>query len=231
MAMRAPGTRVAAPSPSASIGVRRVRPRLRSIGPPVVPQRMAGPPVVRLAPGVARTGTPAQVEALVSTPRPGDPLPENVRQALERTFDTDLSEVRFHTEPEAATAAETVGTRAFTYGTHVYLGRGERPTDFGLMAHEVTHVLQQQGAPVFQLYAGAGADRCEVEARQAAATSQGGGRVSVRERTGGPRVQGIPILDDIVDAVKDQVWSLLERAAPSLVPIFRKGVLDWLKEK
>src|SRR5262249_1574193 len=71
----------------------------------------------------------------------------------------------------------------------------------------------------------------EVEARQAAATSQGGGRVSVRERTGGPRVQGIPILDDIVDAVKDQVWSLLERAAPSLVPIFRKGVLDWLKEK
>ena len=186
---------------------------------------------MRLAPGAAHTAVPVQVEGLVNSPRPGETLPDVVRQPLERTFNTDLSEVRVHTEPEAAPVVDSLHARAFTYGTHIYLGQGEKPSDLALMAHEVTHVVQQQGAPVLQLYGESRSDRFEHEAHQAATTAQGGGPTIVKERTGGPKVQTIPIISDVIDWLEDKLWALLERVAPSLVPIFKKGVLNWLKEK
>ncbi len=178
------------------------------------------------------TDLPPQAEALVTTPFAGAPLSELVRQPLEKMFDIDLGDVRVHTEPAAASAVDGLRTRAFTYGTHIYLGRAEAPDDLRLMAHEVTHVVQQQGAPVFQLFGASGVDRFEREAQQAANTSHTGGRVNVAERTGGPRVQGADALVSLVpDWLKEQVWSTLERYAPGLVPILRRGVLEWLKDR
>jgi hypothetical protein len=39
-----------------------------------------------------------------------------------------------------------MGARAFTYGNDVFLGADESGADLGLMAHELTHVVQQRGA-------------------------------------------------------------------------------------
>jgi hypothetical protein len=73
----------------------------------------------------------------------------------------------------------------------VFLGPRERPTDLALMAHEVAHVVQQQGVPAVQMLDGhASADRFETEAAQTAAAVQQGQRVTVHGRTGGPRPQG-----------------------------------------
>ncbi len=58
----------------------------------------------------------------------------------------DLGAVRVHADPHAEAASAALGARAFAHGPDVFLGRGESPTDLGLMAHELTHVAQQGAA-------------------------------------------------------------------------------------
>ncbi|HEY0072241.1 MAG TPA: DUF4157 domain-containing protein, partial [Chloroflexia bacterium] len=151
-----------------------------------------------------------------------------VREALESSFDVDLSLVRVHSNPQAA---ESVGARAFAYGPHIFLGRNESPTNMALMGHEVAHVVQQQGAPVFQSYTTSGSDRFEREAESASAAAQRGEPAAVQGRTRGPKVQKQSLAELTVAALRDRALGLLEEHAPELVPILRQGVVEWLKER
>src|SRR5205085_700565 len=101
------------------------------------------------------------------------------------------------------------------YGLHVFLGSREQPTDLALMAHEVAHVVQQQGRPVLQMASAAPAhDAFEQEAHHSAAAVQRGEQVTVHGRTNGPRVQGIWPVDDVVEWVENKAWSLLNEYVP-----------------
>jgi hypothetical protein len=78
---------------------------------------------------------------------PGEPLSAPVRAAFERRFGRDFSQVRVHNGARAAEAAAAIDARAFTVGRHIVFGAGEfapdRPEGTHLLAHELTHVLQQ----------------------------------------------------------------------------------------
>lgn len=67
---------------------------------------------------------------------------------MEPRFGHDLSHVRIHTDAAAAASARAVQARAYTAGQHIVFAAGAyRPaTDDGrtLLAHELTHTLQQQ---------------------------------------------------------------------------------------
>ena len=75
---------------------------------------------------------------------------------MEATFGTDLGHVRIHTDQRAARAARMMEANAFTVGPHIAFapGRYQPGTSGGdrLLAHELTHVMQQQGtsAPTVQ---------------------------------------------------------------------------------
>jgi hypothetical protein len=62
----------------------------------------------------------------------------------------DFSRVRVHTGPEAAASALAIGARAYTVGAHVVFGEGAYAPGTAdgrrLLAHELTHTLQQDGA-------------------------------------------------------------------------------------
>ncbi|HEX2187459.1 MAG TPA: DUF4157 domain-containing protein, partial [Longimicrobiaceae bacterium] len=60
-------------------------------------------------------------------------------------FGADFGGVRLHEGAEAAAAAERLDARAFTYGSDIWLGAGAGEGDRRLMAHELTHVVQQGG--------------------------------------------------------------------------------------
>jgi len=79
----------------------------------------------------------------------GQPLSENNRAFFEPRFGRDFSQVRVHAGTQAAEAARAVNARAFTAGRDVVFGEGEyKPeTNAGrrLLAHELTHVMQQRG--------------------------------------------------------------------------------------
>jgi hypothetical protein len=58
----------------------------------------------------------------------------------------DFSNVRVKSDSEATALNQTLGSRAFTNGSDIWLGKGEKATDVKLMAHELTHVVQQGAA-------------------------------------------------------------------------------------
>ncbi|MEW5929496.1 MAG: DUF4157 domain-containing protein [Gemmatimonadota bacterium] len=81
----------------------------------------------------------------------GEPLAPDARDALEPRFGSDFGGVRVHTGATAAAAAASVGARAFTVGADVVFAADEYSPGTGegrrLLAHELTHVVQQGAAP------------------------------------------------------------------------------------
>jgi hypothetical protein len=79
----------------------------------------------------------------------GSSLPDDVRVFMEPRFGADFSGVRVHTSGEAVQMNKDLRAQAFTHGQDIYLGAGryEPGTTAGkrLLAHELTHVVQQTG--------------------------------------------------------------------------------------
>ncbi|MFC1968534.1 DUF4157 domain-containing protein [Chloroflexota bacterium] len=91
------------------------------------------------------------IEARIDNARGrGHPLSDNVRAPMEQAFRADFSNVRVHTGPEADTLNQKLSARAFTTGHDVFFRDGEYSpgSDSGrkVIAHELTHVVQQTGA-------------------------------------------------------------------------------------
>jgi hypothetical protein len=78
----------------------------------------------------------------------GAPLPRIIRRDFEEHLGQDLDEVRIHTGETPAKAARQLQAKAFTLGHDVVFGANQfRPdTTVGkrLLAHELTHVVQQR---------------------------------------------------------------------------------------
>lgn len=84
----------------------------------------------------------------------GVPLPQEVRLPIERAMGADLSGVRIHTGPRPAALNRSLSALAFTHGANVYFrdGMPDTSTEPGLrlLAHELTHTVQQGAAPTLQ---------------------------------------------------------------------------------
>jgi hypothetical protein len=78
---------------------------------------------------------------------PGRPLDSALRQDMERRFGHDFSRVRVHTDVTSDISARHVNAHAYAAGHHIVfrLGRFAPSTNDGrrLLAHELTHVIQQ----------------------------------------------------------------------------------------
>ena len=74
----------------------------------------------------------------------GRPLSEPLRQRFEPLFGHDFSTVRVHDDARAARSADALDALAYTVGQHIVLG-GRTPCPERTMAHELAHVVQQQG--------------------------------------------------------------------------------------
>jgi hypothetical protein len=89
--------------------------------------------------------------AAAVTEEPGQPLGADTRTFFEERMGSDFSRVRIHTGPSADRAAASVHARAFTLGSDVVFRSGEyrpdTPAGKRLLAHELTHVVQQGAAP------------------------------------------------------------------------------------
>lgn len=95
-----------------------------------------------------RRGGPVddQTEARIRTGG-GSPLPASTRERLEQAFgDADFSDVRVHADADAAELTAAMGAEAFTVGADIFLRDGLPDATDPLLAHELTHVVQQGGA-------------------------------------------------------------------------------------
>src|SRR6202163_436443 len=144
---------------------------------------------------LARRSAASQRAAVLDVVQsPGRPLDGATRAVMEARIGYDLSSVRVHTEDQAARSAEMLGAHAYTVGRHVAFGAGRYApgTSDGrhLMAHELTHVVQQAHGPVSALPVTDGlaisdhGDPFEREARgRAALSAQHSGRAAESLRT------------------------------------------------
>ncbi|MGA2349999.1 MAG: DUF4157 domain-containing protein [Terracidiphilus sp.] len=81
----------------------------------------------------------------------GQPLDRATRREMESRFGYDFSHVRLHTDNRAAASAQSLSAKAYTVGSDVVFapGRFAPQTTEGrhLLAHELTHVVQQTTKP------------------------------------------------------------------------------------
>lgn len=91
------------------------------------------------------------VDALRRRRGRGQPLPSDIATRMGQELGRDLSDVRVHTDREADALSRAVQAKAFTTGTDIYFTAGSyAPRSTAgqhLLAHELTHVVQQSGAP------------------------------------------------------------------------------------
>jgi hypothetical protein len=117
------------------------------------------------------------LEAGISTARgSGQPLPDSVRSSLEPQLGRDFSQVHIHNDAKANKLSQQLGAEAFTTGNDVFFREGAyQPgsgSGRGLIAHELTHVVQQGAARV---------SRQAAEAEQAAASPKEEARKELKD--------------------------------------------------
>jgi hypothetical protein len=104
--------------------------------------------------GVSLSAAPASVNQILASS--GRPLDTSLRQEMEQRFGRDFSQVRVHTSSAAEQSARDVNANAYTVGNDIVFntGRFAPSTNAGrsLLAHELTHVVQQQSAVSVMLH-------------------------------------------------------------------------------
>jgi hypothetical protein len=117
--------------------------------------RFAGT-IARRAPMIARKaeGEPAVTDAvaadIAASRGSGAALPPSVRRFMEPRFGASFAAVRVHTGDRAKALSRALGARAFTVGDQVFFAKDqfqpESPEGRALIAHELTHTIQQGAA-------------------------------------------------------------------------------------
>lgn len=128
--------------------------------------------------GLSGSSAPPIVQDVLRSP--GRPLDTALRAYMEPRFSHDFSQVRVHTDSQAARSTQTVNALAYTVGQHIVFDANQyRPdTQPGrrLVAHELTHVMQQSKARQTPGHAPAitGNDNAEREAERISMTIEQG---------------------------------------------------------
>ena len=74
----------------------------------------------------------------------GSTLGEGVRSKMEGAIGESFADVRVHRDSESDALNRSMTAKAFTTGSDIFLREDQSPGDERLMAHELTHVVQQR---------------------------------------------------------------------------------------
>ncbi|WP_339754587.1 eCIS core domain-containing protein [Algoriphagus aquimarinus] len=82
----------------------------------------------------------------------GQSLPAPVQTEMGQKIGADFSGVNIHTGSQAAGMSNALGAQAFTHGNDIYFNEGKYQPETSdgkhLLAHELTHTVQQGAAPI-----------------------------------------------------------------------------------
>lgn len=120
------------------------------------PNREIGSPSTRtrISPKMSKTGhkqvTSEIEQQITSKKNQGHTLPSGVQKFMEGRFGTDFRDVNVHTGSESIRMNQQLGSKAFTVGQDIHFNSGEYTPRSSegkrLLAHELTHVIQQRKA-------------------------------------------------------------------------------------
>jgi hypothetical protein len=152
----------------------------------------------------------------------GSPLDTDTRGLMESRLGHDFSDVRVHTDGKAHESAQSINAQAYTVGSDVVFqsGKYEPATDSGrhVLAHELTHVVQQRSGPVDGTPAPGGirisdpSDPFERAAEQSAASAMSEPAVAAPASAGGAAVQRQEEEEEPVQALAVQALAVQREA-------------------
>lgn len=107
-------------------------------------------PILSLQQGISgEEMSPALAPTLSRARSGGKPLETGLQQSMGQLMGTDFSTVRVHTDGPSDQLNQSIQAKAFTTGRDVFFRKGAyQPQSLGgqeLIAHELTHVVQQAG--------------------------------------------------------------------------------------
>lgn len=157
---------------------------------PAIAQRESSPEedeeLLQAKPEVGLEGGPVsdEIAGRIQAQRgSGSPLADGVRTSMEASFGTSFEDVRVHTDSESQDLNTSISARAFTTGNDIFLGNGASSGDSNLMAHELTHVVQQRDMTTSgPMAVGPAGDSYEQQADATAATVAAGGAAPTAQR-------------------------------------------------
>jgi hypothetical protein len=161
----------------------------------------------------------------------GTPLDTDTRADMEARFGQDFSGVRVHTDSAADASARSVNAHAYTVGNDIVFQRGrfDPGSDGGrhMLAHELTHVVQQRSGPVDGTDTGDGvrvsdpSDRFEREAADNADRLMSGGAPEVAGAGGG----------DVQRCADETVQTYVQRDAAEELPEEDESVQTYVQRE
>jgi hypothetical protein len=174
----------------------------------------------------------AAADHAISTKDSGTPLYEPTRRTLESRMGVDLSSVRVHEGAAAQESTAALNARAFTHRGDIWLGRGESQDNVHLMAHEVTHVVQQGAAVRRSPDAPKHDEEEKPVVRRSLLGDIAGAAGAAWDATGGKLVDAA---GNAIEMGADFFMKLVQKVAPGIVPIFQgiraKGIVGYLRDK
>jgi hypothetical protein len=107
--------------------------------------------------GDASSVSPALEQNITTSKGGGSPLPNGIRTNMESSMGADFSNVRVHTNSNAAGMSSQLGAQAFTHGNDIFFNSGKYNPDNKsgqhLLAHELTHTVQQGNSKTTGIHA------------------------------------------------------------------------------
>lgn len=168
---------------------------------------------------------------------PGRPLDPSTRAVMDERFGHDFASVRVHADARAADSARGVGAQAYTVGEHIVLGAAapspQTAAGRDLLAHELTHTLQQRGgaspaadpstAALSHLEVAAESSPHEREADAMALAVTNGARVAEMAGVAGPRT---PVVQRQEEPRRRPVQKELDADAEKVVSVVMPNPRD-----
>lgn len=135
------------------------QPATRTVAPRLQKMDSEEEQVMTKADSPASSAAPQNLHARLSSSRgQGSSLQTDIRTKMETGFNSNFSNVRIHTGPSAIQMSRDIGARAFTYGSDIYFNQSEYNPESKrgqhLLAHELTHTIQQGAVSSSQPKAG-----------------------------------------------------------------------------
>ncbi|KQT17903.1 hypothetical protein ASG31_03965 [Chryseobacterium sp. Leaf404] len=182
--------------------------------------------------GAAQPNTnlaPAHIEnQIYSSQGSGQTMDKGTKNFMETRFGVDFSAVRIHTDSRADAMSKNLNARAFTVGNNIYFKNGEySPSQNSgkfLLAHELTHTLQQSGGKIKKLGV---KSTHQPKIQRGILDRIGEIASSVWDRTGGALLS---IGGRVADWAEERAESIINTLAPGLLSFLRTDIVSPVRE-
>jgi Domain of unknown function (DUF4157)/A nuclease family of the HNH/ENDO VII superfamily with conserved AHH len=182
--------------------------------------------------GVA-SHAPSHLESQIHATRgAGSLMDSSTRDFMENRFGVDFSDVRIHTNSSAVQMSQELHAQAFTVGNDVYFNEGKYSpnTDSGkhLLAHELTHTVQQSGSEVKKLQKKT-VTAPVIQRNVFGDIGRGIGRAASTawDYTGGAVIR---FGGRVIEWVEDRAIEIINSIAPGLIDFLRSSIWEPIRD-